>query len=111
LILFVNLLTDTIPGIALGLDKASPKIMTYHPVGNKEFFNKHTTFNMLYYGALLALIVLMVYLLGKYAFLIDDDKVLVAFTFATISLTEMSLILCFKSSTISIFSPQLKYNP
>jgi magnesium-transporting ATPase (P-type) len=23
----------------------------------------------------------------------------------------MSLILCFKSSTISIFSPQLKYNP
>jgi Ca2+-transporting ATPase len=111
LILFVNLLTDTIPGIALGLDRASPNIMTYRPVGNKQFFNRRTIFNMLYYGALLALIVLGIYLIGKYSLHIEDPKVLVALSFATVSITEMGLILCFKSSTISIFSPRLKYNP
>jgi Ca2+-transporting ATPase len=111
LILFVNLLTDTIPGIALGLDKASPNLMEYPPIGKKDFLNKKSIFQIIYYGVILAVIALGAFVLGKYAINFGSDEHLIAFTFATLSFTEMALIFCFKSSSISIFSRHLKYNP
>ena len=68
-ILFINLITDTLPSIALGLDEAEHDIMTRPPRNPKEnIVSGKVGFNILYQGLSQAIIVILVFVMGVFCF-------------------------------------------
>lgn len=64
-ILWINLVTDTFPAIALGVEPAEGDVMKYQPRGNQGSFLAHGVgFNIIYQGILEGLLTLGVYALG-----------------------------------------------
>ena len=62
-ILFVNLITDSIPAIALGSDPKDPNIMSEKPRDPKEgLFARGGVFTLLFYGIVIGLITLAAFL-------------------------------------------------
>lgn len=61
-LLWINLVTDTLPAIALGVEPAEPGVMTHKPRGRKSsFFDGGVLEAILYQGALQTFLVLGVY--------------------------------------------------
>lgn len=68
-ILFINLITDTLPSIALGLDEAEHDIMTRPPRNPKEnIVSGKVGLNILYQGLSQAIIVILVFVVGVFCF-------------------------------------------
>lgn len=64
-ILWINLVTDTFPAIALGVEPAEGDVMKHQPRGNQGSFLAHGVgFNIIYQGILEGLLTLSVYALG-----------------------------------------------
>lgn len=64
-ILWINLVTDTFPAIALGVEPAEGDVMKHQPRGNQGSFLAHGVgFNIIYQGILEGLLTLGVYSLG-----------------------------------------------
>ena len=64
-ILWINLVTDTFPTIALGVEPAEGDVMKHQPRGNQGSFLAHGVgFNIIYQGILEGLLTLGVYALG-----------------------------------------------
>ena len=64
-ILWINLVTDTFPAIALGVEPAEGDVMQHQPRGNQGSFLAHGVgFNIIYQGILEGLLTLGVYALG-----------------------------------------------
>ena len=64
-LLFINLVTDSIPALALGTEKAEPDIMTRKPrKSNEGIFAGHMGFNIAYQGIMISLITLGAYFIG-----------------------------------------------
>ena len=61
-LLWINLVTDTFPAIALGVEPAEPGVMTHKPRGRKSsFFSGGVLSSIIYQGVLQAAIVMSVY--------------------------------------------------
>lgn len=68
-ILFINLITDTMPAIALGMEPAEKDVMNQRPRRqNENIIAGRVGFNILYQGFSQALIVIGVFLLGKFLY-------------------------------------------
>ena len=66
-ILWINLVTDSLPALALSVDPAEKDIMTRNPRKTQEgFFTKGMTWRIAYQGATIGLISLVAYLLGRH---------------------------------------------
>ena len=66
-ILWINLVTDSFPALALSVDPAEKDIMTRNPRDAKKgFFTKGMTWRIVYQGVTIGLISLVAYLLGRY---------------------------------------------
>ena len=63
-ILFINLVTDTLPALALGVDPENPDDMKKKPVKEGSLFEKGLVTRVVFYGILLALISLIAYIIG-----------------------------------------------
>ncbi len=64
-LLFINLVTDSIPALALGTEKAEPDIMTRKPrKSNEGIFAGGMGFNIAYQGIMISLITLGAYFIG-----------------------------------------------
>ncbi len=66
-ILFINLVTDSLPALALGAEKAEPDIMTRKPrKSNEGIFANGMGFNVFYQGVMISMITLAAYFIGHF---------------------------------------------
>ncbi len=66
-ILFINLVTDSLPALALGAEKAEPDIMNRKPRKSDEgIFANGLGFNVAYQGLMVSVITLAAYFIGHY---------------------------------------------
>ncbi len=105
-ILFINLATDTLPSLALGIDPASPNIMKHKPVKEGSLFEKGLVFRIGFYGVFLAIITLGAYFIGTN----DSYDVGMTMAFTVLCLSQIFHSLNQSSSITSIFSKDYPRN-
>lgn len=99
-ILWINLVTDTLPAIALGMEEAEEDIMKKPPRSTKEgIFSNGLGINIIYQGVVIALLTLISYFIG------DNISHTHGMTmaFLTLSACEVFQSLNMRSITKSIF--------
>ena len=65
-LLFINLVTDCFPALALGMEKAEPDTMCRPPRNSKDgIFSSGMGFNVIYQGVLVTVITMIAYLIGS----------------------------------------------
>lgn len=107
-ILFVNLITDTLPALALGVDPANKNTMKHPPTKKGTLFEKNMIFNIGYYGALLTLLSFTAYFIGVKT----SYETAITMTFITLCLSQIVHAMNQHSNTLSFFSkeqPKNKY--
>lgn len=99
-ILIINLVTDTIPALAIGVDPAPCDIMDKQPIKVGTLFEKGLILRVIFHGVLISIITLIAYYIGY----LDSPKEGVTMAFITLSLSQIIHSLNQHSSTISFFS-------
>lgn len=101
-ILWINLVTDTLPALALGVEKAENDLMKQRPrKSNSSIFADGVGISILYQGAIQAILTLLVYFIGMQNY---TQEVAVTMAFVTLGLLQLTHSLNVRSSTQSIFS-------
>ncbi|MBP2622951.1 ATPase [Streptococcus oricebi] len=112
-LLWINLVTDTFPAIALGVEPAEPGVMTHKPRGRKSsFFSGGVMSSIIYQGLLQGLLVLAVY---GYALMnpvhLGDSKAIHADAL-TMAFATLGLIQLFHAYNVkSVYQSILKVGP
>ena len=108
-ILWINLITDSFPALALGMEKGERNIMLRPPRGRSEgIFAGGTGFDILYQGIMVAVLTLAAYLIGHYMesgvweFVTSGDGITMAFI--TMSMAEIFHSFNLRSQRGSVFS-------
>lgn len=108
-LLWINLITDSLPAFALGMEKADEGLMKNKPRPKKEgFFANKLGLTILWQGIIIGSLTLFAYMMGHYGWFavrLDDS---VAITMAFITLATIQLFHAFSlKSTKSVFSKQI----
>jgi len=107
-VLWINLITDSLPAIALGMEDAEPDIMEKKPRSSKEgIFSNGLGADVIYQGILVAALTLISYFIGNnYSFRLNEQYHIRAMTmaFLTLSACEVFHSLNMRSRTNSIFT-------
>ena len=111
-LLFINLITDTFPALALGMEKGEPDTMRRPPrESNEGIFARGLGFDVIYQGVLVTVITILSYLVGNYfesgAFFpvangVSDHGMTMAFL--TMSMCEIFHSFNVRSQRKSVFS-------
>ncbi len=106
-ILWINLITDSLPALALGMEKGEPNLMKRKPRPSKEgIFAGGVGFNVCYQGLLVAVLTLIAYFIGHGIeagnSVATDNGVTMAFL--TLSMCEIFHAYNMRSQDDSIFS-------
>ena len=112
-LLWVNMVTDSTPGLALGMEKAEGNLMKRKPRKSSESVFAHGTGkSIVLHGILMAIIVLFSYFLGQYMelgyFGIFDSKDGITMAFLTANFVEMFYAICMRTQKQSIFKLKTK---
>lgn len=100
-LLWVNLIIDTLPALALGLEGAEKGIMKQPPrKSNESFFSNGLGINILLQGVVKGVITLVAYYV---ALKLRSQEAAVTTAFATLSLIQLAHALTLRSETTSIF--------
>lgn len=106
-ILWINLVTDSLPALALAVEPAASNLMTRKPLNpNKGIFTKGLTFRVAYQGLMIGVITLIAFLIGlNTPNVSDEEKIAIGQTmaFATLALSELAHVFNMKSNKESIF--------
>jgi len=106
-ILWINLVTDSLPAIALGMEKAEEDIMERPPRDPEEgIFANKLGVRIIYQGVIIAVLTLISFLIGYFhTYLSEETRQVTAMTMAffTLSLCEIFHSINLRSSTRSIF--------
>lgn len=105
-ILFVNLITDTLPALALGVDPANKNTMKHPPTRKGTLFEQNMICSIVYYGALLTLLSFTAYFIG----LQQNYETAVTMTFITLCLSQIVHAMNQHSYTLSFFSKEQPKN-
>jgi len=101
-LLFINLVTDTLPAVALGMEKAQADVMERPPRARGEgVFAGGLGFNILYQGVLIALLTLAAYCIVD---VWDGHEVAMTSAFFTLSMCEVFQAFTMRSLKQSIFT-------
>ncbi len=107
-ILWINLITDTFPAIALGMEEAESDVMKKPPRDSKEgIFANKLGVKIIYQGVIIAILTLISFLIGYARNNASQElRQVTAMTmaFLTLSLCEIFHSLNLRSSTNSLFS-------
>ena len=106
-LLWLNLVTDSLPALALGVEPVEEGIMSQPPRGGKEkLFDRRFTLRLLWQGVMVGLLTLAAYFLGDYVLSDPAGASAVANTmaFATLTLTQLVHAFNVRSETASIFT-------
>lgn len=93
-ILFVNLLTDSLPAFALGVEPAEPEFMRSRPRRSPAIFGRDSAAALFGIGALIALATFAAYAWGQAS---GDDALASRLTFATLVGSQLSASFAFRS--------------
>ena len=116
-LLFINLVTDSIPALALGLEKPEKDIMDRKPRSSKEgVFAGGMGFDCFYQGLLVTVLTLASFFIGEYLdtgswqfFNIADSTEGMTMAFFTMSMCEIFHSLNMRSQRGSIFTMAFKH--
>lgn len=109
-ILWINLVTDSLPALALAVDPADKNSMKRKPIKNsKGIFSKGMTWRILYQGVWIGLITLIAFILGLSSEGTSEEKIKIAQTmaFSVLALSELVHVFNVRNNQESIF----KSNP
>ncbi len=108
-LLWINLITDTFPALALGVEQSEPDIMNRKPRKKTDgIFAGGLGFDVIYQGILSTILTLAAYLvghfmeIGRWEFVTSEDGMTMAFL--TLSLLEVFHSLNMRSARHSIFT-------
>lgn len=100
-ILWVNLITDTFPALALGMEPPEPNTMQKPPRDpNAGIFDKGLLFRLIYQGVLIAGLTLAAFLIGSKTSL-DAGRTM---AFGVLSLSQIAHSFNLRSNTFSVFA-------
>ena len=109
-ILFVNLVTDGLPAIALGVDPPDNDIMRQQPRDKKEgIFARGLTEKILIRGSLIGICTLLAFMAGRYYGM--DLKTCRTIALATLIMSQLFHVFECRSERHSIFEIKLFTNP
>ncbi len=119
-ILWINLVTDSLPALALAFDPANSDIMNRRPAKPvKGVFTKGMTWRIVYQGIMIGLITLAAFMLGLATtkepignLTLDESKIEVgqAMAFATLALSELTHVFNIRDNKKTIFKTKLFNN-
>ncbi len=105
-LLWINLITDCLPALALGVEKGEPDLMERKPRNPKDgIFAGGLGIDVLYQGMLVSALTITAYLIGKYVFPIEHPKYDggITMAFLTMSMAEIFHSFNMRSQRGSIF--------
>ena len=100
-ILLINLATDSLPAVALGVDPASGNIMKHPPVKSGTLFEKGMVARIVLHGLFISAAALAAYWIGMLVYENHDQSM--TMTFIVLSVSQLSHALNQRSNTESIF--------
>ncbi|MDR2908390.1 MAG: calcium-translocating P-type ATPase, PMCA-type [Oscillospiraceae bacterium] len=104
-LLWLNLVTDSLPALALGMEAVDPDVMKRKPRNPREsLFSRSFTGSMCFFGILVGAVVLVAYALGEYVLASSSDAVACTMSFATLVFCELTRAMAVRSETRSVFS-------
>lgn len=99
-ILWINLVTDSLPALALGFDMAEDGIMKRKPLDPKAgIMTRSFTAGAIARGMLIAGLSLLAYHIGAE----QSPEVAMTMTFAVVALSQLSILLCVRSGNHNVF--------
>ncbi|MGI6214063.1 MAG: calcium-translocating P-type ATPase, PMCA-type [Christensenellales bacterium] len=107
MILWVNLVTDGLPALALGMEKAEPDIMKYPPrKSGASLFAGEMGINIVVQGVFQTILVLAAFLIGNYLLAagIADHTIPMTMAFVTLCLIQLFHSFNMRSARQSLFS-------
>ena len=118
-LLWINMVTDSLPGLALGVEKAEGDLMKRRPRSSSDgLFSNGAGFDMVWQGIYLAMIEISAYLIGyrlemgSLAGMLRGTVCVnaMAMTFLTVNFAEMMCAVNMRSRTGSLFSGNMLKN-
>ena len=118
-LLWINMVTDSLPGLALGMEKAEGDVMTRKPRNSEDgIFANGAGVDMVWQGIYLAIIELAAYFIGLHLergtiagfFGAPDCTNAIAMAFLTVNFAEICCAINMRSQTKSIFSASMIKN-
>lgn len=108
-ILWINLITDVFPALALGMEKAEPDIMNRKPrKANENLFGGGLGVDVIYQGVLVTILILVAFLVGEFlqngVWAFKDSRDGITMAFLTMSMIEIFHSFNLRSQRGSIFS-------
>jgi Ca2+-transporting ATPase len=108
-LLWINMVTDSTPGLALGMEKAEGDVMERKPRDSKDsIFANGTGKDMIVQGLLMGLLVVLSYFVGEFLengkFALAESGAGMSMAFLTMNFIEMFHAICMRSQRNSIFT-------
>lgn len=107
-LLWINMITDSTPGLALGTEKAEGNIMKRKPRKTDDsVFADGAGFDMIWQGIVMAILVTISFFMGEFLengrFLLAESRHGMSMAFLTMNFVEMFHAVCMRSQRKSIF--------
>ena len=119
-ILWINLVTDSLPALALAFDPANSNIMDRPPLKpSKGIFTKSFVYRIVYQGVMIGILTLVAFMLGLYTtkvplqgLTLDESKIEVgqAMAFIVLALSELVHVFNIRDNTRSVFKTKIFNN-